>query len=276
MNTVSTPNILAFIFVGLLVALLIFYLSAKYAETAYLMAYRKPVLVHFYPIKRKLPPYAAILLENEFRFYNGLTDRHKEYFRHRVATFIKDKKFVGRDGLEVSNDMKVKVAATWVILTFGLRNYLTDLFNVIVLYPDVYHSRLAGDYHFAEFNLPAGAVAFSWKHFEAGLDFTANNVNLGLHEFAHVVHIGSARKDFGAGGEMYMDMYGKILEYIYKEENLIQIVNANYFRHYAYKGEREFMAVIIEYFFETPDEFHDKLPELYGMVATMVNYRKAA
>jgi hypothetical protein len=34
--------------------------------------------------------------------------------------------------------------------------------------------------------------------------------------------------------------------------------------------------VALEYFFETPDEFNQKLPELYSMMATMVNYHKAA
>lgn len=276
MLAIATSQIIGLVFVALIVGLLVFYLSAKFAESAYLLAYRKPAVVHFYPIKRKLPPYAQIVLENEFRFYSELSDEHKQYFQHRVSTFMRKYKFIGRDGLDVTDEMRLKIAATWVILTFGLRHYITDLFNVIILYPDVYRSRMAGNYHFAEFNQPAGAVVFSWPHFEAGLDFSANSVNLGLHEFAHVIHTGSLNKNFGAGGDMYADMYRKIVEYILIEENLIEIVNANYFRHYAYKNEQEFMAVTLEYFFETPDEFSRKLPVLYGMVATMVNYHKAA
>lgn len=273
---IPTSQIVAFVFLGLLIAALVFYLSAKFAESAYLLAYRKPAVVHFYPIKRKLPPYAGILLENEFRFYRELSGEHKAYFQHRVSTFMKRYKFIGRDGLDVTDEMKLKISATWVILTFGLRHYLTDLFNVVVLYPDVYRSAMAGSYNFAEFNVPAGAVVFSWRHFEAGLDFSANSVNLGLHEFAHVVHTGAMSKNFGAAGDMYADMYAKIIAYILVDENLIEIVNANYFRHYAYKNEREFVAVALEYFFETPEEFSQKLPVLYDMVATMVNYKKAA
>ncbi|MFP5438585.1 MAG: zinc-dependent peptidase [Bacteroidia bacterium] len=276
MRELSTQEIVIFIFTAALVLLLVFYMSAKYAESVFLLAYRKPAVVHFYPIKRKLPPYAGILLENEFRFYQELSEEHKEYFRHRVATFMKRYKFIGRDGLTVTDEMRVKVAATWVILTFGLRHYLTDMFTVIVLYPDVYRSVMARAYNLAEFNIPAGAVVFSWRHFNAGLDFNASNINLGLHEFAHVVHTGAMEKNFGAGGDMYADMYRKIVQYILVDENLIQIVNANYFRHYAYTNEREFMAVALEYFFETPDEFSQKLPELYDMMATMVNYRKVA
>jgi Mlc titration factor MtfA (ptsG expression regulator) len=53
------------------------------------------------------------------------------------------------------------------------------------------------------------------------------------------------------------------------------IAKLNYFRLYAYTNQYEFIAVILEYFFETPREFKQKLPELYGMVKKMINFKES-
>jgi len=272
-----TPSIIAtIIIVASAVVLLVFFMLVKFIESAYLLAYKKPLLVHFYPILKGMAPYGQFLLENEFQFYRDLSEKHRLYFQHRVRNFIGHYKFIGREGLEVTDEMRIKVAATWVMLTFGLRKYRTDMFEVVLLYPDIYQPKTSENYHYAEYNPAAKAVVFSWPHFEAGLDFKANNVNLGLHEFAHVVHTGSVRQNFGAAGALYADMFQQIKEYTAQPENMRIIMDARYFRKYAYTNEYEFIAVVLEYFFETPDEFREKLPQLYEMVGTMINYRKAA
>lgn len=275
-DKLTPAGIIFLIIVAGAIVLMVFLMFLKFLESAYMLAYKKPPFVHFYPILKKMAPYGQFVLENEFRFYRELSVRHRSYFVHRVQNFIKHYKFIGREGLEVTDEMKIKVAATWVMLTFGLRKYKTEMFNVILLYPDIYQPKTSSGYHYAEYNPGAKAVVFSWPHFEAGLDFKANSVNLGLHEFAHVVHTGSVSQHFGAAGALYADMFRQIKAYTVQPENMRTIMDARYFRKYAYTNEYEFIAVVLEYFFETPDEFRDKLPELYGMVSTMINYRRAA
>lgn len=270
----TTSTIVTIIIVVILAMFVVFYMLGKFLESAYMLRFKKPPLVHFYLFRKRLAPYAVYILDADFRFYRELSEAHKAYFQHRVSRFIKRYKFAGRDGLVVTDEMKIKIAATWVMLTFGLRKYLTDMFEVIVLYPDVYTSNVSESYHYAEFNPGVGAVVFSWPHFEAGLDFKANNVNLGLHEFAHVMHTGSTRSGFGAAGALYVDTYKKIMAYVH--ENLRDVVDANYFRQYAYTNDHEFIAVALEYFFEEPEAFQQRLPQLYDMVSTMVNHRRAA
>lgn len=275
-DKLSPVGVLMLIIIAMLVIVLIFYMLAKFLESAYMLRFKKPPIVHLYPFPKKLAPYAVYVLDDEFRFYRELDARHQLYFQHRLHRFLRRYTFAAREGLDITDEMKLKVAATWVMLTFGLRKYLTDMFEVIVLYPDVYTSAVSDNYHYAEYNPGAKAVVFSWKHFEAGLDFKANNVNLGLHEFAHVVHTGSKRQGFGAAGALYVDTFEKIMAYANEPDNMKQIVSANYFRHYAFKNPHEFIAVVLEYYFETPEEFREKLPELYTMVGTLINYRQAA
>jgi Mlc titration factor MtfA (ptsG expression regulator) len=256
------------------VLLLVFYMAVKVYESLYLLLFKKPPFVHFYLFTRRMSPYGKFLLENEFGFYRNLSPKHKRYFRHRVQTFIKHYTFISREGLTITDDIKIKVAATWVTLTFGIRRYKTALFEVVILYPDVYES-FNGDLHYAEYNPGVKAIVFSWKHFEMGLDFKAYNVNLGLHQFAHVLHTASINGHLGAAGAMYTDMFNKIMEYLADPVNSRSIGESQFFRNYAYTNEQDFMAVVLEYFFEMPKEFRQELPELYAMVSKMVNYDPA-
>jgi Mlc titration factor MtfA (ptsG expression regulator) len=53
----------------------------------------------------------------------------------------------------------------------------------------------------------------------------------------------------------------------------IELVASNYFRFYAYTNQVEFLAVILEHFFETPQVFKKEFPELYSNVRDMINFK---
>ncbi|NJM80811.1 MAG: zinc-dependent peptidase [Flavobacterium sp.] len=54
--------------------------------------------------------------------------------------------------------------------------------------------------------------------------------------------------------------------------NYSRLLNSNYFRIYAYTNEFEFIAVILEHFFETPKQFKEEFPQLFEKVKTMINF----
>jgi len=252
--------------------MLLYFIFGRIIEPAYILIFNKPIYVHFYLFPKDLAFEEKAVLEKQFRFYRNLSEKKKRFFRHRVHAFINNYQFAGRHGLEVTQEMKVKIASTAVMLTFGMREYIFDLFEVIVVYPDAFESA-NGNYHQGEFNPAAKAVVFSWKHFQEGIDFDTNNLNLGLHEFAHVLHLNSiVRRRSGSSLSIYSDMFDKIKEYSAIPYNRDKIMNSAYLREYAYTNQYEFMAVVFEYFFETPREFRQRLPELYEMVKKMINY----
>ena len=45
--------------------------------------------------------------------------------------------------------------------------------------------------------------------------------------------------------------------------------NHAYFKDYAYTNDQEFLAVLAEYFFKSPELLQKKDPELYGMLREM-------
>lgn len=268
-------GILTLALVAFVVVAFLLFIFGNIIEPTFMLLFNRPVYVHFYPFKKQLGPMHQRLLESNSRFYRRLSPVRQGYFRHRVASFIRNYTFAGRDGLQVTDEMKVKIAATAVMLTFGMRKYLPTIVSVIVVYPDVFASANGESHHKGEFNPLAGAVVFSWKHFMEGWEYDNDNLNLGLHEFAHVLHFDSVRKRRpGSSAVIYSDMFNKIMQYLAKPEHRKRLAGAGYFREYAYTNQYEFIAVLLEHFFETPTEFRQKFPELYTMVKKMINYRE--
>jgi Mlc titration factor MtfA (ptsG expression regulator) len=257
------------------VAYLIYYIIITVIEPIYIMVFNRPLYLHFYAFRKELHPLQKAFLEKYNSFYRRLPARYKGYFGHRVSKFIDTYTFAGREGLEVNDAMKLQVAATSVMLTFGMRDYLHRSVSAIILYPDIYQSG-SGDYHKGEFNPAAKAVVFSWKHFNEGLDVESDNLNLGLHEFSHVIHYEARRRLMGVRGPLsiYVDTFQEIINFLNDKSSREQMIAAGYFREYAYTNEFEFVAVVLEHFFETPAEFKQKVPELYILVKKMINYRE--
>lgn len=240
-------------------------------EPLYVFIFNKPLYIHWYPFPKKLIPAQKLILEQEFSFYQNLSGKRKHYFEHRVAAFIKKYQFTGKEDLVITDQIKVLVAATSVMLTFGMRFYLINVFDKIIIYPKPYFSTINQEYHKGEFNPRLKAIVFSWEDFLQGFRFGTDNLNLGLHEFAHALHF-HGLKSRDQSSVVFSDAYLEIKDYLKQPDNLSHIVSSNYFRIYAYTNQMEFLAVVLEHFFETPQIFKKEFPELFEKVRIMINY----
>lgn len=240
-------------------------------EERYGALFHKPVFTHFYLKKQQLEPEQLDLLRTRFLFYGQLSEKQKVFFEHRLARFLERYTYVGEEGFVITNEVKVLVAATMVMLTFGMRKYLFPVFERIIVYPDIYFSPITASYHKGEFNPKNGAVVFSWKHFMEGYDISNDNLNLGIHEFTHVIHYHSQLYE-DASAIIFTRFYNRILTQLRQPENRNKIIQSNYLRIYAYTNEFEFLSVLMEHYFETPDHFKAEFPELYNQVSKMLNH----
>jgi len=241
-------------------------------DAVYVFFYGKPVLVHSYFRKKTLTFQQQIILRNQVEFYKKLSVARQHSFEHRLADFIETYQFIGRGGYEVTDETKVVIGAVYVMMTFGMRKYLTTVFNKIVVYPSQFHSKAHNRKHKGEFNFRYKTIVFSWEDFVRGAAVENDNLNLGVHEFTHTLSFhGKISKDYSA--KNFNKMHQEILKYIKTPENAKKIISKNYFRKYAYTNSLEFMAVMMEYFFESPVEFQERFPELYFKVVKMINYK---
>ncbi len=262
--------ILGILFAAL--AWLFLHYAFKMTEMAYVLKHKKPLYNHFYVFLRQLNTSQRAILQDHFSFYKNLTDKEKKYFEHRVVSFIKDKDFIGRDGNRITDEIKILVSATAVMLTFGFRDFYIGVISKIVVYPNKFYSNTNNAYHKGEFNPKLKALVLSWKDFKEGFNNENDNLNLGIHEFTHAIHINSM-KERDVSSTIFSDSFKELTTLLSGNENLRNsLMASNYFRKYAFTNQFEFVAVIIENFIETPKEFKLQFPEVYGKVKQMLNF----
>lgn len=253
-------------------ALFLLIIIFRVLEPVYLLLFNKPLYIHWYPFLKKLKSNQRQVLVNEFPFYNRLSTKRKIYFEHRVNEFIGNYRFIGKE-IAITEQMQMLIAGTYVMLTFGMRNYLVSLFDKIIIYPSSYYSTVNQEYHKGEFNPKMKAVVFSWEDFLLGHSTTNDNINLGLHEFSHVLHF-HCLKSNDSSAIVFFDEFNKIIKY-YTDQNLNnELQQKGYFRLYAYENQFEFLSVILEHFFETPRVFKREFPKLYAHISRMINFKE--
>ena len=264
-------------YIGMLILItpllsLFLFFSFYVIEIIYLRNYKKPLVVfanvNFYQLQESQK---QILTQN-FQFYKQLKPKYKRYFEHRIANFINTYEFVGRD-ISVTEEMKVTIAGTAIILTFGMRDYLNPLFKRIIIFPDIYYSDQTENYHKGEFNPRLESIVFSWKHFKEGIEITNDNLNLGLHEFTHAFHIHSLKSD-KATAVLFNESLQNLFKVVSNPQLKEQLITSGFLRDYAYENQFEFVAVLLEYFFESPQEFKSKFPSIFLKVKHMINYNE--
>ncbi|MCC1483211.1 zinc-dependent peptidase [Winogradskyella sp. E313] len=260
-------------FVGMAIIILSrFYV---YFEQVYASKKKRPFFLNFFIFRNKLKDEQECVLENQFTFYQRLTDKEKAVFKHRVARFIKEKEFIGRQDLIVTDEIKTLISATAVMLTFGFKNYLLNIINTVIIYPESFYSKINDANHKGEINPRLGLIALSWKDFKRGFDISNDNLNLGVHEFGHALHLNSFKND-DISAMIFSEGFSDLKTYLRENESIRQkLIKSHYFRAYAFTNEFEFASVLIECFIETPKIFKSQFPKLYLLTKQMLNFNFA-
>ena len=266
----TLPKLLFFSIVLLILAVALF----RLIDVFYMKITKRPLYLHWYLRLKQLTQKERLFLEEQFLFYRKLKPQNKKYFEHRLIHFMHDKEFIGRDGVFIDIEKKLLISATAVMLTFGMRDYCIRILKRIIVYPDVFYSTTNQEYHKGEFNPRLGALVLSWKDFEKGYLIEDDNLNLGIHEFTHAIHLDSLKKTtqwaltFSSGIQELL--------YLLEDKNIRErMVSSTYFRTYAYTNQFEFLAVVLENFIESPEHFKGAFPELYYKLRDMFNFRFA-
>jgi Mlc titration factor MtfA (ptsG expression regulator) len=246
-----------------------------YFEQIYALKYKKPFFRNLVLFKNKLSHNQLKILQREFSFYKALGKDNQAIFQHRLVTFIKHKKFIGREELEVTDEMKTLISATAVMLTFGFRNYLLELFDTIIIYPEAYYSQINEAYHKGETNPKMNTIVFSWEDFKDGYHIGDDNLNLGIHEFGHAIHLNAFAND-DVSSLIFNQEFKNLTNFLQHHKMVREdLISSKYFRAYAYTNHFEFFAVLLENFIETPEQFKSKFPKLYGYMRAMLNFKFA-
>ncbi|MBL0328219.1 MAG: zinc-dependent peptidase [Bacteroidetes bacterium] len=211
-------------------------------------------------------PYAILKQKNTY--FRNLSPDAQEIFVNRLFKFMEDKKFIGREGLVVTDEIKVLISAAAIQLTFGLKDFMISHLYAINVFPRVFFSKYL-NVNLKGLNTQSGVLSLSWNDFKEGYAVEDDKVNLGLHELAHALYIdldeeGNYDEHFSAYFERWEDIAMK--DYLELKEKKV-----DFLREYGGTNMHEFFAVCVEHFFEAPKEFKKQLPHLYNYLMLMLN-----
>lgn len=223
---------------------------------------------------QKLSSEQIKIIETHSNFYKKLSPKHKKSYQHRVAKFLKKHPFIGRENLQITDEIKIAIATTAVKLTFGLEGFEFNSFDRILVYPSFYFSRINNENHIGEFNPHFRMLIFSWEHFQESLFDKRDNLNLGIHEFSHALVyeiLFYSNNTVTATDNNFKEKYDEIKLLFNHKKYIESIKEIGYLREYAYENIMEFVAVCLEHYYETPEKFKQKLPNLYSKIEGMIN-----
>lgn len=208
------------------------------------------------------------LLKQKNPYFRNLSQDAQEVFVTRLFQFMEDKKFIGREGLVITDEIKVLISAAAVQLTFGLKDYMISHLYAINVFPRIFFSKFLKT-NLKGLNTQSGVLSISWNDFKEGFAIEDDKVNLGLHELAHALYIdldeeGNYDEHFSAYFEKWEEVAMK--DYLELKEKKI-----TFLRGYGGTNMHEFFAVCVEHFFEAPKEFKKQLPHLYNYLMLMLN-----
>jgi Mlc titration factor MtfA (ptsG expression regulator) len=220
-----------------------------------------------------------LLLEAHINFYHKLDASAKKRFEAHIAQFFSYVHMEGV-GMEITDLDRVMVASSAIIPVFGLGDWQYNNLTNVILYPDTFDN----DYQFEGENRSImgmvgsgymnGQMLLSRAALTKGFSAAAGKENTGIHEFVHLLDKSDGATD-GVPEQLIAHEYAlPWLNRMHQEMRRIKDGRSD-INPYALTNEAEFLAVASEYFFEKPDQFQHKHPELYQQLSQIFRQEPA-
>jgi len=225
-------------------------------------------------MKRPFPAEWSRIIEERVPLAACLSGPRRERLNGLIQVFLSEKVFEPCGGLEMSDEIRVTIAAQACLMLAGLNTiHPYPRLNTILVYPAAYSSRTAvrdggilGPQSRAGESWDRGVVVLSWDHVYKGSADTRDGRNVVFHEFAHQLDQAHGPAD-GVPDLREWSAYAvwsQVLNAEYKR--LLKVVKRRK-RHvmdaYGATNPAEFFAVATETFFEKPDRMQREAPDLY-------------
>lgn len=218
-------------------------------------------------------------LEKNVPYYRLLPDEDKKELQGHILVFLHEKYFEGCGGLELTDEIRVTVAAQACILLLHRKAGYYPRLDAILVYPGAYVARGREELwpgHYVEVDQvrlgeswKTGLLVLSWDHVRRSASSPLDTHNIVLHEFAHQLDLENGLSD---GAPLLPDpsmvrAWARVLGEDYRRlrkdawrgrETLLD--------QYGATDPAEFFAVATECFFQKPLEMRTRHPELYEVL----------
>lgn len=216
-------------------------------------------------------------LRTRIPLYERLPRELRERWRGLIQIFVHEKNFVGCNGLAVTQEMRVTIAAYACLLVVNRpdvprSHFYDDLFSVLVyptpfvvphLHRDAHGIVTEGARVLSGQAWDSRRIILSWQDVEDG---AASGHNVVLHEFAHYLDMEDENMN-GAPGLGSARAYREWSEVFWSEYHRLRAElgagQVTFLDPYAASEPAEFFAVVTEVFFQQPRELELQHARLY-------------
>jgi MtfA peptidase len=215
------------------------------------------------------------ILKNRIPYFYHMPADLQLQLKQHILVFLNEKTFQGFDGIKISDEIRVTIAAQACLLLLNRESNYYPKLKSIYVYPAAFRTNhqsvngagvlqrskrvLSGE------SWDYGKVVLSWKDSQFGATDFADGQNVVIHEFAHQLD----QETGSANGAPYLrfndlqhwkDTLTKEFEALRQraargEESLLD--------YYGATNPAEFFAVVSEVFFERPKELLQQHKALY-------------
>jgi Mlc titration factor MtfA (ptsG expression regulator) len=226
------------------------------------------------------PPEWIAVLERNVPYYELLPGEDRRELAGLIQVFLAEKSFEGCDGLEVTDEMRVTIAAHACILLLHRGTDVYPLLSSILLYPRSFIAPLAErgpdgvviedeeERNGESWDL--GALVLSWDDCLGSAAHPHDGYNVMFHEFAHQlddeagIADGAPRINDRALAADWKRTFAREFEALAKRADKHVPTLLDW---YGAESPAEFFAVATETFFERPAALRNRHPELYDLLA---------
>ena len=226
------------------------------------------------------PPEWIALIEKNVPYYSHLNPAEQTELQGHIHVFLHEKNFEGCGGLEITDEIRVTIAAQACLLLLHRETDYFPLLTSILVYPNHYfaaskehlpggvvHEDIEGRLGESWYR---GPVVLSWDDILSGAADPYDGHNVVFHEFAHQLDSESGSAE-GAPVLPHPSMYTAWARVLSQEyEKLLKDIQRRH-QHlidaYGAEDPAEFFAVVTELFFEKPVALKRLHPQLYEQMA---------
>ena len=216
------------------------------------------------------------ILQRRVPFFRRLPADLQLQLKKHIQVFVAEKDFIGCDGLAVTDEMRVTIAAQACLLILNRKSdYYANLHEILV-YPGAFVvERLHGDglglqqerrQVLSGESWARGQVVLSWDDVLQGAAIDDDGRNVVIHEFAHQLDQEKGRAT-GAPWLGHRERYAGWSRVLGEEFARLQSQSVtgepSLFDYYGATDPAEFFAVVSEVFFEQPRAMAAGHPALY-------------
>ncbi|AFY41922.1 M90 family metallopeptidase [Nostoc sp. PCC 7107] len=229
--------------------------------------------------KRLFPPLWSAVIENNLPIYLRLTPEERRRLQGHIQVFLAEKQFIGCQGLQVTAEMKITIAAVACLLLLNERGAYFPKLRSILIYPSTYfvNQTVAVSDYVVEERRDArlgeswvkDQVILSWEQVQQDTQNWHDGHNVVLHEFAHQldqadgkaegVPILTNKSDYLVWAQVMTAEYQQLCNDI--QQDIKTVIDS-----YGATNPAEFFAVATETFFEKPQQLLKEHSTLYELL----------